>query len=121
MIDECRFGCMTEDTHAFLHGKDTSVPGSWLNDKSMATCGVGCTQQKGECQTCQQERKRRSRVYHQGKYFGQSDPRIHSDHFKHAVSVVPNNDLKMEICKRGAAQWAREQRFAAEAATLAEE
>ena len=28
--------------------------------------------------------------------------------FRHAISIVANNDLKSEICKRGAAQYARD-------------
>ena len=35
--DEFRRGALTEDTHAFLHGLPTSVPGSWLGGQ--VACG----------------------------------------------------------------------------------
>ena len=107
VIDECRDGRMTKDTHAFLHGEPTSVPGSWLKANGAPTCGRGCSQMKKECSVCCHERKRRCRVY-KGKQYDKGDARPQSKKFRHAVSVVPNNDLKMEICKHGAAQWARD-------------
>ena len=34
---EIRIGELSKDTHAFLHGRDTTVPGSWENGD--VTCG----------------------------------------------------------------------------------
>lgn len=116
VLEECRHGRMTQDTWAYLHGTHTSTSGMWLNGTCKdgtvpgPQCAAGCLQQEGECAECEKERKRRCRVYKAGERLGlgADDRRLQSKKFRHAVTVVPNNDLKMEICKRGAAQWARD-------------
>ena len=111
MLNECRAGELSNDNHAFLHYKDTTVPGSWLSTTGATACGccddlITCTPKEirqKECQQCQAERIRRARVV--GSI--PNDNRIH-DHFKGAVSIVANNDLKYDICKRRAAEFARD-------------
>lgn len=102
VLHQCRNGNMSNDTHAFLHGENTCVSGSWLNGR--ASCGNGCSVQHNECTVCNKERKRRCRVY-KGV---DNDARMSNKQFRHAISIVANNDLKSEICKRGAAQYARD-------------
>lgn len=103
VLNECRHGCMSYNTWAFLHGKPTSVSGKWLDGTVQCgttagpQCEKGCIQQHGECVECQEEHVQRCRVYKAGIH-GSSDKRPAHKHFRHAVSVVPNNDLKMEIC-----------------------
>ena len=101
VCDECRRGCLSHDSWAFLHGHDTSVSGSWLDGQPQ--CAAGCMQQTGECAECAAERQRRRRVL-----TGPDDPRLQAAKFKHAYAIVPNNDLQTEICKYGTAKWARE-------------
>lgn len=38
VLAEVRRGMMTHDTHAFLHGHATTVPGSWIASLGHATC-----------------------------------------------------------------------------------
>ena len=45
VCDECRRGCLSQDSWAFLHGHDTSVSGSWLDGQPQ--CAAGCMQQIG--------------------------------------------------------------------------
>ena len=83
--EEFRYGKLTMDTHAFLHGKPTLLPGSILNGK--ATCNSDWCKKRacemveleqnappkgqvrdehaditmqGECKKCQKERKRKN-------------------------------------------------------------
>ena len=46
--DEFRFGQLSADNHAFLHGRPTRVPGSWLRGRA------GCGQAKCQCLGAQQ-------------------------------------------------------------------
>ena len=114
VLEECRLGAMTADTCAFLHGTTTSVPGTWLNGtvnnvtRAGPQCKAQCCEMRNECMECKVERKRRCRVYRSELHGNDKDSRIHSKRFRHAITVVPNNDLKMDICKRGAALWARD-------------
>ena len=110
VLDECRDGCLSCDNHAFLHYEDTSVPGSW-NFTNCATECKSCDHLAGqdpmhirseECTSCQMERMRRARV--QGCI--PNDTRLHNE-FSDAISIVANNDLKYDICKRKAAEYAR--------------
>ena len=43
---EFRRGSLQVDTHAFLHGEDTQVPGSWVEGR--ATCGTLSCQNIGD-------------------------------------------------------------------------
>ena len=125
--EEFRRGALTEDTHAFLHGRDTSVPGSWLHGEvgcGNARCralsdgggvsqkeAVGARRQRSvtakdirrqECKERRDERERRRLVI-----AGPDDPRMHSAQFRCAPGVFPNNDVKYEVNKLRASQYAR--------------
>jgi len=110
VLDECRESTLSEDNHAFLHFKNTTVPGSWESAINKAACGV-CDGLKSlspadirqqECTVCKAERRRRARVV--GSI--PDDKRLQHQ-FNGAVSIVANNDLKYDICKRRAAEYAR--------------
>ena len=122
---------LTADTHAFLHGLETTVPGSYL--KGHVRCGrEDCKKleaswkilrEKGatwkhcqgmECKECASERKSRCRVllentpgaYALGEAWMHAGAKMAA--FKDAPCIVPNNDTRTEINK------ARSRRFAAE-------
>ena len=101
VCDETRYGNMSVDSWAFLHGERTTVSGCWCNGQS--GCASKCEIQDGECDECTQERARRRRVLS-----GPGDPRLESAEFRHAYAIVPNNDLQNEICKHATARWARD-------------
>ena len=125
--EEFRIGALTADAHAFLHGRDTTVTGSWLHG------GVGCGNRacrelcegarnaalvsagqrrrrqvtpkeirQQECQVCREERARRRLVLD-----GPEDSRLQSEKFLVAPGVFPNNDVKYEANKLRASQYAR--------------
>ena len=122
VLEEFRVGQLSSDSHAFLHDQPTSVPGSWTKATG-CNCGhsacaalVGANPrviQRKECNCkrhgqplegcacCKCERKSRNRVTYQG------DARLKQRKFKEAVTIVANNDLKYEICKARAAEFAR--------------
>jgi hypothetical protein len=122
VLEEFRVGQLSSDSHAFLHNQPTSVPGSWTK-ASGCSCGhsacaalaganprvilrkeCNCKRQGQPiegCACCKCERKSRNRVTHQG------DARLKQRKFKEAVTIVANNDLKYEICKARAAEFAR--------------
>ena len=131
VLEEFRVMDVTRNTHAFLHGLETSVPGSYL--KGQLWCGnANCRsleqkwqvlKQKGaswqhcrsmECEICSAERQSRRRVlqesgpsaYALGEASADSAPALAA--FKDAPCIVPNNDTRTEINK------ARSRRFAAE-------
>ena len=106
VMDECRHGRMTQVTHQFLHGMRTEVGGTFSNVLGSTACGNRC-HQDFECAECQEERVRRARVYRSG-FNAEGDDRMLSAYYRHAISVVPFNDVKSEICKSGAAQYARD-------------
>ena len=110
VLDECRDGCLSADNHAFLHYQDTSVPGSWDFCTNSTKCHI-CNKlvektpseiRAQECEVCHDERLRRARVI--GSI--PQDTRM-QDSFSDAVSIVANNDMKYDICKRRAAEFAR--------------
>ena len=82
----------------------TSVPGCWLGNIGGSTCNKKCTAEEHECID---ERERRCRVYNSGITEGR-DNRMSSDEFRNAISIIANNDLKDQICKQCAAQFARD-------------
>ena len=115
VLDEFRFLRLTSDTHSFLHGRATSVPGSWLGDA--ATCGnPACqklpnvwkgmphqwdTKQAMECKICQQDRVSRCRVNLATVGVGDDA------NWEFAPRAVPNNDLRYELNKLQARRFAR--------------
>lgn len=131
VLAEFRTMDLTEDTHAFLHGLETKVPGSYLQGRVL--CGNDRCKQlearwkvlraKGatwkqclgmECEECRRERKSRCRVLMEkgaGAYASASawlEGGVGMEDFTEAVCIVPNNDTRTEINK------ARSRRFAAE-------
>ena len=116
VLTELRQGDMSEDIHAFLHGKSTSVVGSWLKnlrdgsggpDPTKCTGdGACCINEDGtadECDGCATERSRRQRVVDNPK----TSPAFKSDKFQSAKVITANNDLKYDICKLRAMEFAR--------------
>ena len=123
VLQEFRVGQLTQNTHAYLHGRGTQTPGTWraghgvdwgdCSDKhrgcGQAKCkdliGASCdiVHQK-ECKECKLERQRRNRVA------AHKDKRLQADNFKGAIAIVANNDLKHQICKVRAAKFARDSR-----------
>ena len=110
---EFREGKLSEDSHNFLHGKDTTVCGSWTN--GAATCGNALCQELSEtgaakskieaaelkCSFCAKARRNRCRVAHQA-----ADPRFLEEKFVDAPAIFPNNDIKYDVNKRRARQYA---------------
>ena len=131
VLEEFRVMDVTANTHAFLHGLETTVPGSYL--KGQLLCGnMNCRdleqkwqllKQKGasweqcrslECAVCSLERQSRCRVLQErapsAYVLGDApvDAALALEGFKEAPCIVPNNDTRTEINK------ARSRRFAAE-------
>ena len=114
LLDECREGRLSDNNHHFLHGKPTTVPGSWMEDPKapFTLCGnarcselvrTGATAEQimnSECIVCKQERTRRARVAR-----GPSDSRFNV-HMHSAPLIVPNNDVKMHTNKQRAKLFA---------------
>jgi len=108
--NEMRSGNLSEDAWKFLHGQETSVPGSWVN--GACSCGnADCVRtwelQKKECSICQAERKEKHRVMD-----GRTDRRHRSEHFITAPAIFPNNDIKYEVNKCRAQIYAAEKKLA---------
>ena len=108
--EELRYGTLSRDTHAFLHGQPTTKPGSWCNGG--LTCGNrtcfrllhshATPQQilKDECARCADERVSRRLVA-----TAPDDPRF-GETFQSAISIFSTNDLKYRVNKARAIQWA---------------
>ena len=110
---ELREGRLSEDSHAFLHGMPTTVSGSWTD--GVAVCGnAQCQRVSGEnqgweeiqkcertCQLCAETRKRRERVAQDA-----ADPRFTEAKFVDAPAIFPNNDIKYDVNKQRARQYA---------------
>ena len=107
---ELRRGQLSDDNHKFLHGKPTTVPGSWI--AGHATCEQpGCaampTQglspeaiQEAECSYCAADRRSRILVAQ-----GDADTRFQNE-FADAVAIFGTNDIKYHVNKLRAIQWA---------------
>ena len=106
---QLRYGALTNENHAFLHGTPTAVPGSWLSGQ--VTCGnKTCAKLASdnvapdqilarECHRCKHERCTRKRVA------SADDPRVAAA-FADAVAIFPTNDIKYHVNKLRAVQWA---------------
>ena len=100
---------MSNDNHAFLHGRPTSVPGSWLAGRvtcGNAVCGHIASHNVSpdqilaqECDHCRMERCTRQRVA------SDHDPRVAAA-FADAVAIFPTNDIKYHVNKLRALEWA---------------
>ena len=104
---ECHVGNLFERNHNFLHGMPTSVLGCWLGSLGASTCSNKCIAGVHGCTRCIAKRERRCRVYNSGSMNGR-DNRMPSAESRDAMSIVAINDLKDQICKQGAAQFARD-------------
>ena len=111
---ELRQGRLSENSHNFLHGSPTKVCGSWTNGKAM--CGnlecekvsaAGNAQWKdiqaaeSKCSICRNNRKNRCRVAADA-----TDARFYEDKFVDAPAIFPNNDIKFDVNKQRARQYA---------------
>jgi hypothetical protein len=117
---EMRHGRLSEDSHAFLHGEATTVPGSWT--KGDVTCGnKSCRQlatgvrkrvcregatntahiQLKECILCRETRESRARVAQtpQGQRFLATE-------FIDCPAIFANNDITYETNKLRAKMFA---------------
>ena len=121
-LEECRAKQLTADNHSFIHGYETSVPGSWLKgapqckkrecaalparwEKDKARGVPWEKRQAQECATCQGERRKRCRVAVDEKHQEFAWPK-----FLKAPAIVANNDVKYDTNKKRAAQFAHRQR-----------
>ena len=108
---ELRHGRLSEDNHAFLHGKPTKVCGSWSTATAQASCGQATCQrlseyestpttiQALECAFCRTERASKQLVA-----TGPDDPRF-SD-FELARALFHTNGVKCHANKQRAERWA---------------
>ena len=107
---QLRRGELSEDSHAFLHGNVTSVPGSWTLGRP--ACGtLACaalvgqspdTIRRRECVQCAEDRVSRQLVAQ-----GPADPRFQNA-FADATGIFATNDVKYHVNKRRALRWAAE-------------
>lgn len=102
--NEFRQGALSVDSHAFLHGHPTSVPGSYLKDKCLCGSSI-CTNLliqevsaqeilEKECDICREERKWRCLVLQDA-----DDPRCHSPTFINAPCIFPNRNMAFHANK----------------------
>ena len=115
---ELRQGRLSENSHAFLHGTATTVTGSWTN--GVASCGRGQCQQLSEenaswdriqacermCSICTEARHQRKRVATDA-----DDTRFTETKFVDAPAIFPNNDIKYDVNKQRARQYAAAHRL----------
>ena len=111
--NEFRYGNLTVDTHAFLHGHATSVPGSWTNgapecgqracaDLVQAKASPAEIREK-ECAACKADRCSRALVVHDS-----SDPRLRSS-MADATCIFATNAAKYHVNKIRAQAFAAQQ------------
>ena len=105
---ELRTGKLSEANHAFLHGQDTCVPGSWNgqrlergNKECQALLDAKADRKKNrrlECPACQEERRSKKRVVEEdtGKPQG----------FANARAIFATNAVKYHVNKLRAQEWA---------------
>ena len=108
--EQFRYSRLTEDNHAFLHGRPTAVPGSWTREA--LTCGneacqtlVRCRAMpdvilRDECRVCKEERRTRRLVATSAK-----DPRF-SKGFEASPSIFATNTRKCHTGKLRAKAFA---------------
>ena len=117
VLNQIRVLQLSDEDYAFLHGSETTVPGSWLNGqpdcgnrscavlqekwRSMEEQGVSWeNRRRMECATCSRERESRHRVLRE-------DAQLDGPRFEHIPCAVPNNDLRYEINKLRARLFAK--------------
>ena len=109
VLNEIRVLQLSDDNYAFIHGTETTVPGSWLDDKPLCeneNCALlkekwqslqkeGAsweTRRRMECSKCSTERSSRQRVLRE-------DAKLDGEEFESIPCAVPNNDMRYEINK----------------------
>ena len=112
---ELRVGRLSEDNHAFLHGRPTKVPGSWCARTQRPMCqentcyqlhknaSTAITILKYECPICRAERNTKRLVA-----VDANDPRF-VEGFSMARGIFHTNGVKCHVNKLRAEQWARQQ------------
>ena len=102
--EEFRHGALSEDNYNFIHGLETTVPGSWTGDA--VECGNPACQRlkqvwsenrrmpweerRGmECTACAKQRESRQLVATSA-----NDKRFQKEEFRDAIAIVANNDVK---------------------------
>ena len=101
--EQLRYGALSQDNRAFLHGHGTSVPGSWTKGapaccRSLCGALVGKSPEEirqRECVTCREERASRHLVA------CANDPRFYQD-FAEATAIFATNDIKRKQTSRRA-------------------
>ena len=94
---EMRDGALSQDSWDFLHGQETSVPGSCVNGKLACgnkKCWNTWKTKREECATCNKERLEKHRVMNSS-----DDHRHREGNFLTAPAIFPNNDIKFEVNK----------------------
>ena len=111
---ELRVGHLSEDNHAFLHGRPTKVPGSWCARTQRPMCQENICYQlyknastatailKYECPICHAERDTKRLVA-----VDADDPRC-VEGFSMARGIFHTNGVKCHVNKLRAEQWARQ-------------
>ena len=110
---ELRVGHLSEDNHAFLHGRPTKVPGSWCARTQRPMCQENICYQlyknastatilKYECPICHAERDTKRLVV-----VDADDPRFVDD-FSMTRGIFHTNGVKCHVNKLRAEQWARQ-------------
>ena len=108
--NEVRDGKLSESNHAFLHGRQTPVPGSWNGHR--LECGDSRCQalltakaspqriSEQECSICREERTSKARVV-DGRMTASRD-------FANAKAIFATNAVKYHVNKLRARAWATE-------------
>ena len=107
---QLRHGDLSDNNHRFLHGRPTTVPGSWIAGQATCqqpSCAALPTQglipeaiQEAECSYCAADRRSRILVAQ-----GAADTRFQKE-FADAVAIFGTNDIKYHVNKLRAIQWA---------------
>ena len=125
VLTQMRGGCLSDNYHDFIHGNDTTIPGSYVEQvttqrksrygtlENVVEHGVllcentNCirtwTKNKTECGICQKHRKSRTLVV-----TGADDPRYDLPNFRKAVNLVSYNDNRCDMGQKRAVKFARE-------------
>ena len=115
VLQQCRYGRLTEESYNYLHGFPTQHAGSWCSDGHLA-CGMPACQALGspdiawetvlasECSTCQAERKRRNRLLD-----GQSDV-VSQEPFSSAPYIHKKNEPKYHAMLLRASEHGKRER-----------
>ena len=107
---EMRVGALSEDSWHFLHGCQTKVPGSSVDDHNTCgnhSCSTTWRQSKIECEICKEDRKSCRRVIDPN-----ADMRVQDPKFLAAPAIFPSNDIKCELNKTRVQLWAADQQQA---------